>query len=124
METIYFVLGMLSIIGAAFVATVVWGVVKINKLIKTIKQQEEWIVNNDRLMHESFNNLYKDKSRDFDDTHRRISTITEELSRDIDKRTEDLHRGINEEIKNVTSYVDSRIDKALGLTGAKQVIKG
>ena len=120
----YFVLGMLSIIGAAFVATVVWGVVKINKLSKTIKQQEEWIVNNDRLMHESFNNLYKDKSRDFDDTYRRILTITEELSRDIDKRTEDLHRDINEEIKNVTSYVDSRIDKALGLAGAKQVIKG
>jgi biopolymer transport protein ExbB/TolQ len=124
METIYFVLGMLSIIGAAFVATVVWGIVKINKLTKTIKQQEEWIVNNDRLMHESFNNLYKEKSRDFDDTHRRISTITEELSREMDKRTEELDRNINDRATNIISYVDSRVDKALGLAGAKQLIKG
>jgi len=124
METMYFVLGMLSIVGAAFVATTVWGVVKINKLMKTIRNQEEWIVNNDRLMHENFNNMHKDIARDFDSIHRRISIITEELNRDINKKTEDLHRDINEEIKNVTSYIDSRIDKALGLTGAKQVIKG
>ena len=124
METMYFVLGMLSIVGVAFVAAIVWGVVKINKLTKTIKQYEEWIVNNDRLIHETFNNLRRDMARDFDDTHRRISSITDELDRNIHKRTDDLHRGISEEVKNVISYVDSRIDKALGLAGAKQVIKG
>ena len=39
METIYFVLGMLSIVGAIAIATIVWGVVKISRLLKTIKHQ-------------------------------------------------------------------------------------
>ncbi len=38
METTFFVLGMLSIIGAIAVATIVWGVLKINKLTKSIKE--------------------------------------------------------------------------------------
>lgn len=113
METIYFVLGMLSIVGAIFIATIVWGVVKINKLIKIIRNQEDWIVNNDRYVHESFTDLRKDMSRDFDDTHRRIVSVSEELNRNIDERA-----------TNTISYVDSRIDKALGSAGAKQVIKG
>ena len=124
METIYFVLGMLSIVGAAFVAAIVWGIVKITKLLKANRGLEEWIVGNDRHMHDNIHNLHKDLDQSFDDTHRRISSITDELDRNIHKRTDDLHRGISDEVKNVVSYVDSRIDKALGLAGAKQVIKG
>ena len=114
METIYFVLGMLSIIGAAFVATVVWGVVKISKLLKTIKQQEEWIINNDRLMHENFNNLYKDKSRDFEDSYRHTHD-----------RITDLQRELDVKFNNTTSYIDSRVDKvSSSLKEQKQLIKG
>lgn len=105
METIYFVLGMLSIIGVAFVATIVWGIVKITKLLKVIKQQEEWIMGNDRHMCDNIENLH----------------------RVIDKRVEELDRSISDSAINTISYVDSRIDKALALNGAfstKQVIKG
>jgi outer membrane protein TolC len=41
METMYFVLGMLSIVGAIILATIVWGVVKINSLLKKVKINEE-----------------------------------------------------------------------------------
>jgi hypothetical protein len=43
METMYFVLGMLSIVGAIMLATIVWGVVKINNLLKEVKTNEERI---------------------------------------------------------------------------------
>jgi len=113
METMYFVLGMLSIVGAAFVATTVWGVVKINKLIKSKKQLETWIIDNDRIMRERDNDLHKDLYSRSEELDRRISTLAEELSRDINDKTD-----------KVTSYVDSRIDKAFTfLTAAKQVTK-
>ena len=124
METIYFVLGMLSIVGAAFVAITVWGVVKITKLLKAIKRQEEWIMNNDRNMYENIHRMREEFDRRSDDFARERDKRTEELQREIDKRTEELDRDINDRATNIISYVDSRVDKALGLAGAKQVIKG
>jgi len=131
METIYFVLGMLSIVGAAFVAAIVWGIVKITKLLKANRGLEEWIVGNDRHMHDNINSLHKDLDQKSDELYRRISIVTEELHRDMkdldremDKRTDELDRNINDRATNIISYVDSRVDKALGLASAKQVIKG
>jgi hypothetical protein len=40
METMYFVLGMLSIIAAAIVSVLVWGVVKINKQQQSLDQMQ------------------------------------------------------------------------------------
>jgi len=131
METIYFVLGMLSIVGVTFVAAIVWGVVKITKLLKANRGLEEWIVGNDRHMHDNINSLHKDLDQKSDELYRRISIVTEEfhrdmrdLSREMDKRNEELDRNINDRATNIISYVDSRVDKALGLASAKQVIKG
>ena len=106
METTFFVLGMLSIIGAIAVATIVWGVLKINKLTKSVKQQEEYIMNNDRICWESISRLRDDMDRKFEDVERNIIS----------------HRlyGVNES----KSYTDSRFDKATGLTGEKKLIKG
>ena len=106
METTFFVLGMLSIIGAIALATIVWGVLKITKLLKAIKQQEEYIMNNDRNTWESISRLRDDMDRKFDDTERNIISHVSHM--------------VNES----KSYTDSRFDKATGLTGEKKLIKG
>ena len=114
METIYFILGMLSIIGAAFVATVVWGVVKISKLLKTIKHQEDWIINNERHMHDNVDDLRKNFERKFEDSERHIHD-----------RVTDLQRELDVKFNNTTSYIDSRVDKvSSSLKEQKQLIKG
>ena len=114
METIYFVLGMLSIIGAAFVATVVWGVVKIIKLLKTIKQQEEWIINNNRNIHDNLHNMHQEIECKFKDSERHIHDRVTELQRELDVK-----------FNNTTSYIDSRVDKvSSSLKEQKQLIKG
>jgi len=41
MNSYFFILGMLSIIGAIALVLIVWGVLKITKLLKAIRQQEE-----------------------------------------------------------------------------------
>ena len=120
METMYFVLGMLSIIAAAIVSVMVWGIVKINK-------QQQWL---DRIQQE-FNEAprelharFADAHRELDDRaswiHRRIDETDAALNRRIDQDNEHIYR----EIADCRSYIDSRIDKALDTVGAKQVIKG
>ena len=120
METMYFVLGMLSIIAAAIVSVMVWGIVKINK-------QQQWL---DRIQRE-FNEVprelharFADAHRDLEDRaswiHRRIDECDAALNRRMDQDNEHIYR----EIADCRAYIDSRIDKAIGTVGAKQVIKG
>ena len=139
METMYFVLGMLSIIGAAILATIVWGTLKIVKLLKAIKQHEEWMASNERNVYDNMHRLREDLDRRMDSMDRHASSYMNELQRELDSRfsdcnrdrdgiAEELHRRINTEIENTrfdinsqitdavtqsTSYTDKRIDKLI-----------
>lgn len=139
METMYFVLGMLSIIGVIAIATIVWGIVKISKLLKVIKQQEEWIINNERQIHDTLYRLREDLDRRMDIMDRHANGYVTDLQRELDARfntiereqektEEELHRRIshgNEDmmieinsqitdaVTQSTSYTDKRIDKLI-----------
>ncbi len=120
METTYFVLGMLSIIGVIFVALIVWGIVKINELSKITKQHEEEISNLNRTLWENHHDLREDLNRRMDNMDHHANDYIKDLNRELDLRFKD----ICDEIGHTRSYIDSRIDKATGTLGAKQVIKG
>ena len=109
----YFVLGMLSIIAVAFVAVVVWGIVKINKLTSEMVSTHKWIDNTVLDGHAQVNQIYKQ----IEDVRLDKALETERIYREI----ADFH---TRTIAECHSYTDSRIDKALGTTGAKQLIKG
>ena len=117
MGTMYFVLGMLSIIAIAIVSVMVWGIVKITKLTKMAKQYEDWTMNHERNMWTNISDTRQDFERRVSDMDRNAYDAMERYRRNI----EDANKAILEESK---SYTDSRIDKALGTVGAKQVIKG
>ena len=95
METMYFVLGMLSIIAAAIVSVLVWGIVKINKQQQSLNYIQRMIEEAPRELNERLNVVY----------------------RDLDDRTTYIHRRIDE----TTSYIDSRLDKAMS---SNKLIKG
>jgi DNA anti-recombination protein RmuC len=144
METMYFVLGMLSIIGVIAIATIVWGIVKISKLLKVIKQQEEWIINNERQIHDTLYRLREDLERRMDimerhangyvtDLQREMAQKLEGLERDVTDHADHLHLRIDSQITDAvtqsTSYTDRRIDKLIDtyfdiVSAKKQVIKG
>ena len=118
METMYFVLGMLSIIGTITMATIVWGIVKISKLLKTIKQQEEWIINNERQIHDNLYRLREDLERRMDSMDHHANSYKNELQHRLDIRFKD-------QLDKSKSYTDSRFDKVTSvLTDTKQLIKG
>ena len=117
----YFVLGMLSIIAAAIVSVLVWGIVKTNK-------QQLWLDNIQRQMEQAsrevndrFSEVYRDMDQRGSWMHQRIDQYDAKLHDRIDRESAEVNRRIDE----THSYIDSRIDKATsGNNGAKQVIKG
>lgn len=115
METMYFILGMLSIVGAAFVAITVWGIVKITKLLKTIKSHEEVHSNHDREINDRFRELYQEIDRRLDNMERHGNDHISALQRELDSRFNEVY-----------SYTDSRLDKLADKTlkQEKQIIKG
>ena len=94
-----FILGMLTVVAVIVVAVIVKGMVKIVKLEKELKNTQESIEWKDR------NN--SDNNRDI---HDRLSRMDEHAYRQL------------EEIKReITSYVDSRIDKLQSKSKEAQV---
>ena len=110
METMYFVLGMLSIIGAIALALIVWGVLKITKLLKAIKQQEEWIMNNDRNVWDGTQRLREDLERRQDNMERHVYQNVTELQREMDMKINDQ---ITDAVTESHSYTDKRIDRLI-----------
>ena len=116
MGTMYFVLGMLSIIAAAIVSVLVWGVVKINKQQQSLNHIKRMMEEAPRELNDKMSILYRDMDDRATYIHRRIDEADANMSREFER--------IYKEIADSRSYTDSRIDKVLGTTGAKQVIKG
>ena len=108
METMYFVLGMLSIVGASIIATIVWGVVKISKLLRAIKHQEEMIHSSDRNVWDNIHRLREDLDRRIGEVDRHANDHVNELQREIDRRINDQ---ITDSVTQCSSYTDKRIDK-------------
>lgn len=101
METTMFTLGVLSIILAALVATVVYGIVTVLKLKKDI-------TNVYRQLHDETQQVY----RRFEDTQRDINMIEATMLNQIRYATE-----------GSTSYTDKRIDKLVDTYFEVQSIK-
>jgi len=116
METMYFVLGMLSIIAAAIVSVLVWGIVKISKQQQSLDHIKRMMEEAPRELNDRISMLYRDIDDRTSYVHRRIDELDANASREYER--------IYNEIAEARSYTDSRIDKVLSTTGAKQVIKG
>ena len=117
METIYFVLGVLSVIAVIFVSVVVWGLLR-------IKKQEV-------IIRDLMSRIDEDRRQCYDDV--------KSVHQSIDRRVEDVWDGFKDLRTEMTelakdcnhvskSYTDSRIDKLIDnyfdvVAEKKQIIK-
>ena len=126
METTSFVLGMLSIVAVAFMAVIVWGIVKINKIMFEIKHTHEWIDNNTRERDYMFEQVQRQYNEDFERSYNHITTNFDHLDRKITEQDRNMSYEFEHAYRQIAeyrSYTDSRFDKALSAP-PKQVIKG
>jgi len=117
METMYFVLGMLSIVAVAFVATVIWGLLKIKNQQRSIDILQQRLDEMPREFYSSSRDMTQQIDKRFDDVWGQF--------REMRGDTHEMDKGILDSSK---SYTDSRIDKLIDtyfdMVGAKkQIIK-
>jgi len=96
METLYFTLGMLSVVAVVLTALVVYGIVKLSKLNK-------WCHDTDVRIESTQREMYRIDENTSSYTNRRIDDLSSSMWREreeIAKRLDDLQ-----------SYIDSRVDK-------------
>jgi len=106
METLYFVLGVLTMVAVGFITAFVLGMLKIFKLQQQINSIEQ-----------NFEPLWNE-----------IRTNTDEITRiiELDRREhndmiENIYRRISDAETACQSYTDSRVDKAI--SGTKRLLK-
>jgi hypothetical protein len=133
MEIISFTLGVLTIIIAAFVAVLVWGIVKV---VKQQKQIDDETKRNGDAFNSVWRNFDEDRKHNYDNSQRiqrDTNLYNEELSRRLDGTESVLYRQINDQVADAVtqskSYTDSRIDKLIDtyfevIGSKKQIIKG
>jgi len=104
MNIYFFVLGVLSIIFLAMLSTIVWGVLKIMKISKTVDSHD--------LLVEEFelDAVLTDLESSIAEVHERIDTVDRSVSSDFD----DIHNRVD----NLNSYIDHRIDKLIDAQNA------
>ena len=139
METLSFTLGVLSVIIAAFIAVLVWGVVKVVKQQKQISSFEKEIENVYRHMNESSSNMHnrlgemdRQAYQTLQNYEREVEQKFERTHREMDDRLDSVYLAMDHDRKSTIeqskSYTDSRIDKLIDtyseIGSKKQVIKG
>jgi hypothetical protein len=138
MEITSFVLGMLTIVAVILLTVIVVGIVKISKLEKEKNSLHQLIASVEGDLRKGIDNIHHIMSHEnesirriIEDTNRDIAMVEKTIMNQINKADEgynkrevELHRLLHQEIEDLKSYTDSRVDKALGAIGTKQVLKG
>lgn len=120
MEITFFVLGMLTIILGALVATVVVGLLKITKLTKQVDElKRQHIQDVDgiyRHISDNQNSLWRqfeNAGRDVTMVEKTIMNHIDATRREADQAVNELRRVVGHESHEGRRYTDSRIDKLI-----------
>ena len=120
MEITFFVLGMLTIILGALVATVVVGLLKITKLTKQVDElKRQHIQDVDgiyRHISDNQNGLWRqfeNAGRDVTMVEKTIMNHIDAKQRELEQSIDQLHRIDHDLNENAKRYTDSRIDKLI-----------
>ena len=120
MEITFFVLGMLTIILGALVATVVVGLLKITKLTKQVDELKRQHVQDVDSIYRHISDNQNGLWRQFENAGRDVTMVEKTImnhidtkQRELEQAIDQLHR-INHELnENAKRYTDSRIDKLI-----------
>jgi hypothetical protein len=135
MEVTAYVLGMLTIVTAAFVAGIVVGLLRILKLTNRINDLEMRLDHEVEHVYHRIENEHTEVWRQFENAGRDVTMVERTIMNQIDKTREEtdrvidqLHRIDGELNENARRYTDSRIDKLIDTyfdtVGSKKLIKG
>ena len=120
MEITFFILGMLTIILGALVATVVVGLLKITKLTKQVDELKRQHVQDVDGIYRHISDNQNGLWRQFENAGRDVTMVEKTIMNHIDAKQRELEQSIDQLRRidhdlneNAKRYTDSRIDKLI-----------
>lgn len=113
MEITSFVLGIVTIVTVAMVAVIVVGIVKILKLTKQVNYVTSRLNVSRGELYRYIDDTKADIWRQFDTTGRDITTVEKTIMSQIDRARQETGKATHTVRTDLSSYIDSRIDKLI-----------
>lgn len=113
MEITSFVLGMLAIIMVAMVTVIVVGIVKILKLNKQQDYLNSALERTRSELYDAMKDDYNNVWRQFEAAGRDVTMIEQTLRNQIDQARQETGKATQTVRTDLSSYIDSRIDKLI-----------
>lgn len=128
MNTLAFTLGVLSVIAVAFVAVLIWGIVKVVKQEKQVKDLQLTDEETRQSLYKAQDELYRLIHSNQDEMYRHTNHHVNDLIKVADDDRKEIRVYVNDQITDAVTqsraYTDHRIDKLMDGNKPKQVIKG
>lgn len=123
METLYFTLGIASVVVTVIAVVAVWAMFRVAKLSQTIQELERSVNDGLNSAHRDITMVDKTIMNSIDRDNREIDARFNEISRETHLRIDSLQVQIDNAVTELYRHVDSRVDK-LAAKQEKQLIKG
>jgi predicted PurR-regulated permease PerM len=108
-----FILGILSTVAVSMVTVIVVGIVKILKLNTQINNIYSQLNDAERHLHDRINDESRRMEQAIIDTHRDINMVEGTLKNQIDQARQETGKSTQTVRTDLSSYIDSRIDKLI-----------
>ena len=122
METLYFTLGIASVVVTAIAVAAVWVMFKVAKLSQTIQELERSVIDGLNSAHRDITITHEKIMNNFDRGHREIDVRFNDVLRETHLRMDSLETDQNHKVDELYRHIDSRVDK-LAAKQEKQLIK-
>ena len=126
METLYFTLGIASVVVAAVAVGAVWAmfkVAKLNSMLRDVEQQFGSTHRDITMVEHTIMNQINNKMRDLDERFNSLDRELDSKFTEVNRACDELHNIIDSRVDEIYRTIDSRVDK-LAAKQEKQLLKG
>ena len=126
METLYFTLGIASVVVAAVAVGAIWAmfkVAKLNSMLRDVEQQFGSTHRDITMVEHTIMNQINNKMRDLDERFNSLDRELDSKFTEASRTCDELHDIIDSRVDEIYRTIDSRVDK-LAAKQEKQLLKG
>lgn len=126
METLYFTLGIASVVVAAVAVGAIWAmfkVAKLNSMLRDVEQQFGSTHRDITMVEHTIMNQINNKMRDLDERFNSLDRELDSKFTEASRTCDELHDIIDSRVDEIYKTIDSRVDK-LAAKQEKQLLKG
>jgi archaellum component FlaC len=114
METLYFTLGIASVVVTAFAVGTIWVMFKVAKINSRLRECEDQFGSTHReieMVEQTIMNNIRENLNELDNRFNEVYASTDRIATEIHQTTDELNKELALRTDELNRYIDSRVDK-------------